>query len=57
MICFIKEIQDEPSVITKFDPVIWNTMLEQAVVNKGSSITFKFKVYDILNAKEFLNFQ
>ena len=43
MICFIKEIQDEPSVITKFDPVIWNTMLEQAVVNKDSSITFKFK--------------
>ena len=43
MACFIKEIQDEPAVITKFDTVIWNTMLEQALVNKDSSITFKFK--------------
>ena len=43
MICFIKEIQNKPSVINKFDSVIWNTMLEKAIANKDRSITFKFK--------------
>ena len=40
---FVKEIEDKQDYIETFDPVLWNTMLNEAVVNKNSTICFKFK--------------
>ena len=40
---FVMEIEDKQDYIETFDPVLWNTMLNEAVVNKNSTICFKFK--------------
>jgi len=40
---FVKEIQDKQEFIETFDPVLWNTMLNEAVVNKDNTVMFKFK--------------
>jgi len=40
---FVKEIEDKQEFIETFDPVLWNTMLNEAIVNKNSTVNFKFK--------------
>ena len=40
---FVKEIEDKQEFIETFDPVLWNTMLNEAVVNKDNTVMFKFK--------------
>ena len=40
---FVKEIKNKQELIQAFDPVLWNTMLNEAVVNKDNTIMFKFK--------------
>ena len=40
---FVKEIEDKQDFIEVFDSVLWNTMLNEAVVNKNSTVSFKFK--------------
>lgn len=40
---FVKEIEDKQDFIEVFDPVLWNTMLNEAVVNKNGAVSFKFK--------------
>ena len=40
---FLKEIKDRKEVLQEFDMAIWNTMIDEAVVNKNRTIEFKFK--------------
>lgn len=40
---FVKEIDDKQDFIQAFDPVLWNTMLNEAVVNKDNTVKFRFK--------------
>jgi predicted nuclease with TOPRIM domain len=40
---FVKEIEDKQEFIETFDSVLWNTMLNEAVVNKDNTVMFKFK--------------
>ena len=40
---FVKEIKHKQSFIQEFEPILWNTMVNEAVVNKDNKIKFKFK--------------
>ena len=40
---FITDIKEAPIMINEFDLTLWNIMLDEAIVNKDGSITFKFK--------------
>ena len=43
MSSFLNEIKLRPEVITEFDLDIWNLILDEAIVHKDKSITFKFR--------------
>lgn len=40
---FLKNLSERPTLIETYDPILWNVMLEKAIVNKDGTITFKFK--------------
>ncbi len=40
---FLKQIEDKDEVLQEFDITLWNTMIDEAVVNKDGTIEFKFK--------------
>lgn len=40
---FITDIKEAPIMINEFDLTLWNIMIDEAIVNKDGSITFKFK--------------
>ena len=40
---FITDIKEALIMINEFDLTLWNIMLDEAIVNKDGSITFKFK--------------
>lgn len=40
---FITDIKEASTMITEFDLTLWNIMIDEAIVNKDGSITFKFK--------------
>ncbi len=40
---FLKEIEDRDEVLKEFDITLWNTMMDEAVVNQDGTIEFKFK--------------
>ena len=40
---FVKEIKHKQSFIQEFEPILWNTMVHEAVVYKDNKIKFKFK--------------
>lgn len=40
---FLKEIEDRDEVLQEFDITLWNTMIDEAVVNNDGTIEFKFK--------------
>lgn len=39
---FIENLKTQPTVLNEFDDVIWNTMVDTAIVNIDGSITFTF---------------
>ncbi len=41
--CFLKELTDKPSLIETYDSILWNSMLDEAIVNEDGTIQFKFK--------------
>ena len=41
--CFLKELTDNPSFIETYDSILWNSMLDEAIVNEDGTIQFKFK--------------
>lgn len=41
--CFLKELTDKPSFIETYDSILWNSMLDEAIVNEDGTIQFKFK--------------
>ena len=41
--CFLKELTDKPSLIETYDSILWNSMLDKAIVNEDGTIQFKFK--------------
>lgn len=41
--CFLKELTDKPSLIETYDSILWNSMLDEAIVNDDGTIQFKFK--------------
>ena len=41
--CFLKELTDNSSFIETYDSILWNSMLDEAVVNEDGTIQFKFK--------------
>lgn len=41
--CFLKELTDKPSLIETYDSILWNSMLNEAIVNEDGTIQFKFK--------------
>lgn len=40
---FLKELADKPSFIETYDSILWNSMLDEAIVNEDGTIQFKFK--------------
>lgn len=40
---FIMMLEDKPMMIEDYDSILWNVMLDEAVVNKDKTITFRFK--------------
>lgn len=41
--CFLKELTDKPSLIETYDSILWNSMLDEAIVNEDGTIQFEFK--------------
>lgn len=41
--CFLKELTDKLSLIETYDSILWNSMLDEAIVNEDGTIQFKFK--------------
>ena len=41
--CFLKELTDNPSFIETYDSILWNSMLDEAIVNEDGTIQFNFK--------------
>ena len=41
--CFLKELAGKPSFIETYDSILWNSMLDEAIVNEDGTIQFKFK--------------
>lgn len=41
--CFLKELTDKPSLIETYDSILWNSMLDEVIVNEDGTIQFKFK--------------
>lgn len=41
--CFLKKLTDKPSLIETYDSILWNSMLDEAIVNEDGTIQFKFK--------------
>ncbi len=41
--CFLKELTDNPSFIETYDSILWNSILDEAIVNEDGTIQFKFK--------------
>lgn len=41
--CFLKELTGNPSFIETYDSILWNSMLDEAIVNEDGTIQFKFK--------------
>lgn len=40
----VKELADKPSFIETYDSILWNSMLDEVIVNEDGTIQFKFKV-------------
>ena len=40
---FLAEISDKPNIISEFDSNLWNIVLDEAIVHKNKTITFKFR--------------
>ena len=40
---FITDIKEAPIMINEFNLTLWNIMIDEAIINKDGSITFKFK--------------
>ena len=40
---FVKEISEKEIVIDEFDFELWNLMIDEAIVNRNKTKTFKFK--------------
>ena len=40
---FSAEISDKPNIISEFDSNLWNIVLDEAIVHKNKTITFKFR--------------
>ena len=36
--CFLKELTDKPSLIETYDSILWNSMLDEAIVNEDGTI-------------------
>lgn len=36
--CFLKELTDNPSFIETYDSILWNSMLDEAIVNEDGTI-------------------
>lgn len=43
MNAFIFEIENKPNLIASFDINLWNCLIEEAIVHKDKTITFKFR--------------
>ena len=41
--CFLKELTDKSSLIETYDSILWNSMLNEAIINEDGTIQFKFK--------------
>lgn len=41
---FLKELDNKPSLIETYDSILWNSMLDEAIVNEDGTIQLKFKV-------------
>lgn len=46
--CFLKELVDKPSFIESYDSILWNSMLDEAIVNEDGTIQFMFKGDNII---------